>query len=393
MTSTPNANPGATIMVVDDTPANLQLLTGLLQTRGYRVRPVPSGELALEAFRREVPELVLLDINMPGMNGYEVCERFKRDPLSAAVPVIFLSALSETTDKVKGFKLGAVDYITKPFQFEEVESRVSTHLELARLRQQLERHNEQLEEQVRQRTAKLAEAHARLAILDKAKSDFLSLISHELRTPLCGVFGVVELMLHQTSDREKKEEYMEIYQRSRRRLLTLIDDALLLSEIDSGALNRKQEECSLDRLLLLACSQAEPFLRFRQVQTGPPLTNLGSVSGSPDHLVRALRSLLETAVKFAKTWSTPSPGQTPVRERPRFGHRGRWHGHPAGPAAALLRPPGDDATDHARGRPGRGTGAGRADREPVWRHSVGGEPDASRRSLYGALSSPGTHPP
>lgn len=304
MTSTPSANTGATIMVVDDTPANLQLLTGLLQSRGYRVRPVPSGELALEAFRREVPELVLLDINMPGMTGYEVCERFKRDPLAAAVPVIFLSALSETTDKVKGFALGAVDYITKPFQFAEVESRVSTHLELARLRQQLERHNAQLEELVRQRTARLAEAHARLAILDKAKSDFLTLISHELRTPLCGVFGVVELMLHETSDREKKEEYTEIYQRSRCRLLTLIDDALLLSEIDTGSHRRKCEECSLDRLLEQAWSQAEPVLGFRQVHADPLPTDLGSVCGSPDHFVRALRSLLETAVTFARTWTT-----------------------------------------------------------------------------------------
>lgn len=128
----------ASILVVDDTPANLSLLAGLLKKKGYRVRPVPSGRLALEAAGKEPPDLVLLDINMPEMDGYEVCRRLKEDERLCGIPVIFISALSETLDKVRAFRTGGVDYVTKPFQFEEVEARVETHLAIRRLQREKE---------------------------------------------------------------------------------------------------------------------------------------------------------------------------------------------------------------------------------------------------------------
>ena len=120
----------ANILVVDDTPANLQVLTGMLKEQGYRVRPALSGKLALQGAQAEPPDLILLDINMPEMNGYQVCERLKSDEKLREAPVIFISALNETLDKVKAFSSGGVDYITKPFQFEEVHARIRTHLEL-----------------------------------------------------------------------------------------------------------------------------------------------------------------------------------------------------------------------------------------------------------------------
>jgi putative two-component system response regulator len=132
-----NAVPG-NILIVDDTPANLTLLSGLLKEKGHRVRPVPSGRLALKAIESEPPDLILLDINMPEMSGFEVCERLKVDKRFSDIPVIFISALTETLDKVKAFNTGGVDYITKPFQFEEVEARVATHLELRRYGKSLE---------------------------------------------------------------------------------------------------------------------------------------------------------------------------------------------------------------------------------------------------------------
>ena len=104
------------ILVVDDTPANLQLLTEILKKRGYRVRPVPSGKLALQAAQKEQPDLILLDINMPEMNGYEVCERLKADAVLKEIPVLFISALDETIDKIKAFAAGGVDYVTKPWR-------------------------------------------------------------------------------------------------------------------------------------------------------------------------------------------------------------------------------------------------------------------------------------
>jgi CheY-like chemotaxis protein len=123
------------IMVVDDNPANLKLLEGTLRQQGYQIRSFPRGRLALAAAAANPPELILLDINMPEMTGYEVCEHLKANEQLAPIPVIFLSALGETADKVKAFQCGGVDYITKPFQLEEVQARVETHIKLQRARQ------------------------------------------------------------------------------------------------------------------------------------------------------------------------------------------------------------------------------------------------------------------
>ncbi len=128
----------ADILVVDDVPANLTLLAGMLKEKGYRVRPAPSGKLALKAVEHERPDLILLDITMPEMDGFEVCRRLKQDVRFRDIPVIFISALTETLDKVKAFGSGGVDYVTKPFQFEEVEARVETHLKLRRYQVRLE---------------------------------------------------------------------------------------------------------------------------------------------------------------------------------------------------------------------------------------------------------------
>jgi CheY-like chemotaxis protein len=123
------------IMVVDDNPANLKLLEGMLRQNGYEVRSFPRGRLALAAADQEAPDLILLDINMPEMNGYEVCELVKSNLRLSDVPVIFLSALNDVDDKIKGFCSGGVDYMSKPFQFEEVQARVETHLKLRRAQQ------------------------------------------------------------------------------------------------------------------------------------------------------------------------------------------------------------------------------------------------------------------
>jgi CheY-like chemotaxis protein len=132
---TEQAPPRGNIMAVDDNPANLKLLEDMLCQSGYEVRSFPRGRLALAAADQEPPDLILLDINMPEMNGYEVCEQLKSSPRLCGVPVIFLSALNDVEDKVKGFRSGGVDYISKPFQFEEVQARVETHLKLWRAQQ------------------------------------------------------------------------------------------------------------------------------------------------------------------------------------------------------------------------------------------------------------------
>ena len=134
-----------TILVVDDNPDNLRLLVEILKKRGYRVRTSTSGTNALATIRKEVPDLVLLDIMMPEIDGFEVCRRLKENEHTAAIPIIFISALDETFDKVKAFSLGGVDYITKPFKTEEVLARVKTHLTLHFLQLQVEKKNSELQ--------------------------------------------------------------------------------------------------------------------------------------------------------------------------------------------------------------------------------------------------------
>jgi len=134
----------ANILVVDDTPANLRLLVGLLKKQGYTVRPAPTGKHALAVARTEEIDLILLDIMMPEMDGYEICRHLKAQDATHDIPILFLSALDAPFDKVKAFELGGVDYITKPFQAEEVLARVSTHLTIRHLQKELETRNQEL---------------------------------------------------------------------------------------------------------------------------------------------------------------------------------------------------------------------------------------------------------
>lgn len=143
------------IMVIDDTPANLRLLAGLLEKHGYTVRTQFDGMMALAAIEKEHPDLILLDIDMPRMNGFEVCDRIKAAPRLRDIPIIFISALSDVEDKVHAFQRGGVDYVTKPFQFDEVLARVETHLSLSRCQAELEKHNLHLNELVKEQVKEI----------------------------------------------------------------------------------------------------------------------------------------------------------------------------------------------------------------------------------------------
>ena len=132
------------LLLVDDMPENLRFLSASLKSEGYKIRVAPNGELALAMIQEEMPDLVLLDIDMPGLNGYEVCARLKASADLKKVPVIFLSAMQDNQAKVLAFSHGGVDYVTKPFRIEELLARISTHLELQDLRDELQQHNKSL---------------------------------------------------------------------------------------------------------------------------------------------------------------------------------------------------------------------------------------------------------
>ena len=294
------------VMIVDDQPANLRLLEEMLRRQGHEVRSFPLGRLALAAAMKNPPDLILLDIDMPEMNGYEVCERLRATRELSDIPVIFLSVLSETQDKVKAFLSGAVDYISKPFQLEEVYARVKTHLKLHELQRALTGQNERLEQAVAARTRELAEANQRLTILDHSKNEFLNLISHEFRTPLNGLLGVSELILDGMSSTAENRELQEMYEQSRRRILSILDDALLLTQIDVSGDLLRSAPVSLDAALSRAIEKTAEFAESRCVALIPPAAdaNPAFVLGDEGLLVRAFHALLETAVKFSEQGQT-----------------------------------------------------------------------------------------
>jgi len=172
MNTQPSSQPKADILVVDDKPDNLRLLSTMLSDRGYKVRKVISGELALKACQTRPPDLILLDINMPNMNGYIVCEKLKSSETTQDIPVIFISALDDVVDKVEAFSKGGADYITKPFEIQEVLARVKNQLTIRQLQKQLQEQNALLSEEIKERQraeAELQKANQelhRLATLD-----------------------------------------------------------------------------------------------------------------------------------------------------------------------------------------------------------------------------------
>jgi len=291
------------ILIVDDTPDNLQLLFRMLNGCGYNARPVSSGRLALDAARMSPPDLILLDINMPDMDGYAVCEELKADSKLREIPVIFISAMNGTLNKVKAFGAGGVDYITKPFQADEVAARIKTHLDLTRLQVELKTHNADLEEQVRLRTVQLGEANSRLSILDKAKSDFLTLISHELRTPLNGMFGIAELIFDECPLTPETAELQEHFDNCRERILSIVQDALLLTQIEVESDKFSGSVSSFGTALTLAVHHTENYARPRKVFFGASPHYTASIFGESQMLTKALEALLETAVRFSNPGS------------------------------------------------------------------------------------------
>lgn len=170
------------ILVIDDTPANLRLLVNLLTAKGYKVRALTSGRIALAGIHAALPDLILLDIMMPDMDGYEVCQRLKADETTQEIPIIFISAMHEVLDKVKAFSMGGVDYITKPFQAKEVIARVETHLENRFLQERLKAKNNELSQALEE--LKTAQEHIIKSEKMAALGQLVASIAHEVNTPL-----------------------------------------------------------------------------------------------------------------------------------------------------------------------------------------------------------------
>ena len=219
--------PKPKIMVVDDTPANLKLLEDMLKARGYEVCSFSRGRPALTMAASQPPDLVLLDVNMPEMNGYETCKELKTDPRLQDIPVLFISALNETNDKVKAFSCGGVDYITKPFRFEEVYARVQTHLEL------------------RQQKRELQESYTRLKKLEELRDNLVLMIVHDLRSPVALIAGYLDLIKGRAATKlnEEERDFIDVASRSAAKLLDMVSSVLDVSRLEAGKMPLNRRAC------------------------------------------------------------------------------------------------------------------------------------------------------
>jgi two-component system sensor histidine kinase/response regulator len=218
------------ILIVDDVSKNIQILGNILSQEQFQIAYAQDGQQALDICKVQDFDLILLDIMMPKMDGYEVCEKLKKNPATSEIPIIFLTARADMDSIIKGFELGGQDYITKPFNASELLARVNNHLTIKRQRERLKLMNNHLEELVKDRTLELETANHQLSVLDQAKSNFLSLISHEIRTPLNGVIGLTEL-LDQTNIDDDQKEYISYLKEVSSRLVKFSDTAILITTL------------------------------------------------------------------------------------------------------------------------------------------------------------------
>jgi two-component system sensor histidine kinase/response regulator len=236
------------VLIVDDQSKNLQLLANILYNNNYEVAMASNGMEALQILDISKPELILLDIMMPEMDGFDVMQKIQQDETINDIPVIFLTANSDDETILKSFKAGAADYITKPFNAGELLARANTHIELYNKRKELMEINLKLDEKVKQRTEELNNANIRLAKLDEAKSNFISLLSHELRTPINGIKGFASV-LKKELENEEFIEYTNHIIYSTEKLQKFTELSLLITGLKSEHYTISPDENDIVMLL------------------------------------------------------------------------------------------------------------------------------------------------
>ncbi|AFY83053.1 response regulator [Oscillatoria acuminata] len=280
------------ILIVDDQPDNLRVLSSMLMVKGYNVRKAITGKMALATCQKVVPDLILLDIMMPDLSGYEVCESLQSNPLTCQVPVIFLSALDDSTAKVKAFSSGGADYITKPFQTEEVLARIHKQLTIERLQRQLVQKNQELQtlnKELRRSNTELEQ--------------FAGVASHDLQSPLQLIMGYADMLRWQydTLLDEKGEHYLSEISKASQRMNQLIQDLLSYSRVRAGNVELEPIDCEV------VLTEALANLQDDINGSGACITHdpLPIVIGDRTQLIQLFQNILSNAIKFRRPQVTP----------------------------------------------------------------------------------------
>lgn len=282
------------ILIVDDTPANLDLLRNILKEQGYKVRIAAGGRRALESARLSPPDLLLLDIMMPDMDGYETCRAFKVDPRLHGIPIIFISALDDALDKVKAFDCGAVDYIPKPFQDKEVMARVQNQLRIQELQKDLlvQNHN-------------LAMALAQVQAMNEQKDVFMGVVAHDLRNPLAGISMMTELLIEELGDDQQRKDAGRILEASRT-MADLLTRFLDINRIESGQVRSEPEPLELKEFCRYRLERFGLIASAKNQGLDLDATGSLTVLADPKFLQEVFDNLVSNALKY-------SPKDKPIR--------------------------------------------------------------------------------
>jgi two-component system sensor histidine kinase/response regulator len=280
------------ILIVDDVSTNLQLVTGHLESRGYSALVARSGPEAIERARFAHPDLILLDVVMPGIDGFETCRRLKQDEATRDIPVIFMTALTTTSDKIEGFRAGAVDYVTKPLNAEEVLARVDTHLTLDALRRQLAAQNHQL----RQEIAAREQVQAALQRSNAELEQLAYVASHDMQEPLRMVASYLQLVAERYADRLDADghEFIGFAVDGAKRMQALISDLLAFSRVSTRARPFAPTDCAQ------IVDTAKLHLRVAIAENAAEVScgELPTVEGDATQLLQLFQNLIGNAIKF-----------------------------------------------------------------------------------------------
>lgn len=288
---TDNKNEEPVVLIVDDIPDNINVIANILSSKSIDIIYTNSGEKALQSLNSRNIDLVLLDIAMPEMDGYEVCEIIKSNDKLKHIPVIFLTAKTEAEDIMKGFQVGAVDYITKPFRASELLSRIETHLELKKSKDIIARQNKQL-----------AEQNEKLKELNETKDKFLSIIAHDLKNPLNNVTGFAELLIKKGAklDAQKSHTYFNLIYQSGRQAFDLLDNLLQWTRSQTGRIKWIPKEIRISDTVKNLVEMAQTSANRKNITVKYMVPDDIIVFADENMVNTIIRNLLSNALKFTE---------------------------------------------------------------------------------------------